>query len=120
MITKVAGGNAKDIDVAVKAARETLKKSWGLKVPGYERGRLLNKLADLLEERIDEFAALESLDAGMSRARLQPKCAAHTSNAQASHSEAPRLWRLALRSKPFVITPVGLIKTMEKPLKYVY
>lgn len=64
MITKVAAGNAKDIDVAVKVARETFKKSWGLKVPGSERGKLLYKLADLFEKHADELAALEALDVG--------------------------------------------------------
>ena len=64
MFTKVAVGNAQDVDLAVKAAREAFKKSWGLKVSGYERGRMLNKLADLIEENIDELSAIEALDCG--------------------------------------------------------
>jgi acyl-CoA reductase-like NAD-dependent aldehyde dehydrogenase len=40
------------------------KTSWGLKCPGSVRGKLLNKLADLIEANIDEFAALEALDVG--------------------------------------------------------
>lgn len=44
---------------------EAYKTSWGLKVPGVERGRLLSKLADLVEANIDELAALESLNIGM-------------------------------------------------------
>lgn len=52
------------MDIAVAAAKRAYKLSWGLKVSGYERGRLLNKLADLLEEHKDEVAALEALDGG--------------------------------------------------------
>ncbi|GLB42996.1 putative aldehyde dehydrogenase family protein [Lyophyllum shimeji] len=44
--------------------RTAYKTSWGLKVPGSQRSRLLNKLADLVEERLDEFTALEALDTG--------------------------------------------------------
>jgi len=66
VITKVAAATKKDIDLAVEAARKAYKTSWGLKVPAYDRGRCLSKLADLVEERKDEFAALEALDAGKS------------------------------------------------------
>lgn len=39
----------KDIDLAVKAARLAFKTTWGKNVTGFERSRLLNKLADLIE-----------------------------------------------------------------------
>lgn len=39
----------KDIDAAVKAARVAFKTTWGKNVTGFERSRLLNKLADLIE-----------------------------------------------------------------------
>lgn len=64
MITKVSAANTTDIDIAVKAAAQAYKTSWGLKVPGYERGKLLYKLADLVEKNQDAIAALEALDAG--------------------------------------------------------
>lgn len=64
MLTNIAAASAKDVDIAVKAAKQAYKTSWGLKVSGYERGRLLNKLADLLEKHAEEFAALEALDTG--------------------------------------------------------
>ena len=66
MLTKVASASAKDVDIAVKAAKQAFKTSWGLKVSGYDRGRLLNKLADLLEKHADELSALEALDVGES------------------------------------------------------
>lgn len=64
LITKVSAGNAKDIDAAVNAANAAFKTAWGLKTPGYERGKLLYKLADLIEQNLDTFAAIEALDAG--------------------------------------------------------
>ncbi|KAI0341987.1 aldehyde dehydrogenase [Trametopsis cervina] len=64
VITKVSVGNVKDIDIAVKVAQQAFKTSWGLKVPAYERGRYLSKLADLMEEHADELAAIEALNAG--------------------------------------------------------
>lgn len=64
VITSVAAGTAADIDIAAQAARKAYKERWGLKVPGAQRGRMLNKLADLLEANANEFAALEALDVG--------------------------------------------------------
>lgn len=64
VITSVAAGTAADIDNAARAARKAYKERWGLKVPGVQRGRMLSKLADLLEANADEFAALEALDVG--------------------------------------------------------
>lgn len=60
----MAGAGASDIDLAVDAAKKAYKTSWGLKVPGSERGLLLSKLADLMEKHGDELSALETLDAG--------------------------------------------------------
>ncbi|KAF9445502.1 aldehyde dehydrogenase [Macrolepiota fuliginosa MF-IS2] len=64
VITAVAGAGAKDVDAAVKAARKAYKTSWGLKVPGAERGKLLDKLADLVEKHQHQLAALEALNVG--------------------------------------------------------
>lgn len=64
VITPVSGATAPDIDLAVDAAEKAYKTSWGLKVPGAERGRLLSKLADLLEKHSDELSALEALNVG--------------------------------------------------------
>ncbi|CCA70964.1 related to indole-3-acetaldehyde dehydrogenase [Serendipita indica DSM 11827] len=54
----------KDVDVAVATAHKAFEESWGLKVPGSERGRLLMRLADLIEQNAEELAALEALDNG--------------------------------------------------------
>ncbi|KAF5370379.1 hypothetical protein D9758_006895 [Tetrapyrgos nigripes] len=64
VITSVSVGTSKDVDIAVDAARKAYKTSWGLKVPGSVRGQMLLKLASLIEQNLDEFAALESLNVG--------------------------------------------------------
>lgn len=63
-ICQVAEGDKADIDKAVKAARKAFESGPWPKLPASERGRLLNKLADAIEENIDELAALETLDNG--------------------------------------------------------
>ncbi|TFY72343.1 hypothetical protein EVG20_g652 [Dentipellis fragilis] len=64
VITKIAEATVDDVDRAVKSARKAFDTVWGLNYPGSERGKLLMKLADLLEENQDEFAAIEALDNG--------------------------------------------------------
>ena len=63
VITTVAEASSKDVDKAVDAATEAYDKVWK-KVSGYERGRLLYKLSDLIERDLEEIATLESLDNG--------------------------------------------------------
>ncbi|KUL82584.1 hypothetical protein ZTR_09364 [Talaromyces verruculosus] len=63
VITSVHEATEKDVDIAVKAAREALNGPWKHITPT-ERGRMLTKLADLFEEHIDVLAGIESLDNG--------------------------------------------------------
>ena len=63
VICDIPAGGKTDIDRAVKAARAAFTGSWSRVTPS-DRGRMLWKLADLLEKNIEEFAALESLDNG--------------------------------------------------------
>jgi aldehyde dehydrogenase (NAD+) len=64
VITQVAECDAEDVDKAVLAAREALERGPWSKMDARDRGALMHKLADLMEEEIDELAALESLDNG--------------------------------------------------------
>ncbi|KAJ7471611.1 aldehyde dehydrogenase [Mycena galericulata] len=63
-VAAVSLGSSKDVDIAVKAAHKAYKTSWGFKCPGITRGRLLTRLAELLERDIDQFAAIEALNVG--------------------------------------------------------
>jgi acyl-CoA reductase-like NAD-dependent aldehyde dehydrogenase len=62
-LADVASATAEDVDRAVEAAQVALAGEWG-RASGRDRGKLLWKIADALEARIDEFALVETLDNG--------------------------------------------------------
>lgn len=64
VIAEVAEGDEADIDLAVKAARKAFESGPWPSMDARDRGRLLNRLADLIEENFDELSALETLDNG--------------------------------------------------------
>jgi len=66
VITEIALGDTADIDLAVKAARRAFDDRRGpwRKMDARDRGKLMYKLADLIEANIDELAELETLDNG--------------------------------------------------------
>ena len=64
VICRVAEGDKADVDLAVKAARKAFEDGPWPKMNASERGRLLHKLADLIEKHQEELAALETLDNG--------------------------------------------------------
>src|SRR6476469_4845782 len=68
VLAQVAEADAADVDLAVKAARKAFhsKAPWR-RMSASERGKLLNRLADLIEQNIEELATLESLDNGKPR-----------------------------------------------------
>jgi aldehyde dehydrogenase (NAD+) len=63
-ICQVSEADALDVDRAVQAARAAFERGPWHKMPASERGRLLYRLADLIEKHADELARLESLDNG--------------------------------------------------------
>ena len=64
VIAEVAEGDKADIDLAVKAARRAFDSGPWRTMDARDRGRLITRLADLVEEHIDELAELETLDNG--------------------------------------------------------
>ncbi|MCM3741222.1 aldehyde dehydrogenase [Oceanobacillus luteolus] len=56
-------GGKEEVDLAVKAARKALKGEWG-SMPLKKRSQIIRKIGDLILERLDELAHLESLDTG--------------------------------------------------------
>jgi len=63
-IAHVAEGDREDIERAVKAARAAFEGGPWRRMTPSERGRMIWKLGDLLEQHLEEFAELESLDNG--------------------------------------------------------
>src|ERR1700687_4740898 len=64
ILAQVAEGDQADIEQAVSAARKAFDHGPWRRLTASERGRLIWKLADLLEAHTEEFAYLESLDNG--------------------------------------------------------
>ena len=62
-LAEVAEGDKADIDKAVTAARKAFEGKWS-KISARERGRMLYKLSQLIEENSTELAALETADNG--------------------------------------------------------
>ncbi len=63
-MARIAEGDAADVNLAVTAARNAFDKGPWRRMTASERGKLIWKLADLLEKNLEEFAQLESLDNG--------------------------------------------------------
>jgi phenylacetaldehyde dehydrogenase len=64
VIAQVAEGDVADIDAAVAAARQAFENGPWSRMSPSDRGKLMWKLADLIEANADELAELESLNNG--------------------------------------------------------
>ena len=64
VVCRVPKGDKQDIDRAVQSARKAFETGPWLKLTASERGKLIWKLADLIEENAEEFSQLETLDNG--------------------------------------------------------
>ena len=64
VLTRVAAGDKEDVYRAVMAARKAFESGRWASMNADDRGKLLWKLADLLEANVVEFAHLEALDDG--------------------------------------------------------
>ncbi len=63
VFTAISRGTAEDIDRAVAAARRALDGAWG-KLTATERGRLMQKLAQLIIDNTEKIAQIEARDTG--------------------------------------------------------
>jgi acyl-CoA reductase-like NAD-dependent aldehyde dehydrogenase len=64
VLAHVAEAGAEDVDRAVSAARKSYEHGSWRELPPAERAKILWKVGDLIEERANEFAQLDSLDNG--------------------------------------------------------
>ncbi|MAB34455.1 MULTISPECIES: 2-hydroxymuconic semialdehyde dehydrogenase [Pseudomonadota] len=76
LIGQVHEAGEAEVDAAVRAAKAALKGPWS-KLTQNQRAAMLNKIADRINERFDEFLAAECLDTGKPRS-------------MASHIDIPR------------------------------
>jgi phenylacetaldehyde dehydrogenase len=64
VLAQVAEGEKADVDLAVKAARQAFESGPWPDMSPSERGKLLWKLAELIDQNLEELAELETLDNG--------------------------------------------------------
>ena len=64
VMAHVPEAEAEDVDRAVKAARRAFDEGPWAKTSPSQRGRLMFKLADLMEQHLEELAEIESMDNG--------------------------------------------------------
>jgi len=62
VLCTVAEAGKEDVDLAVKAARKAFE-TWK-DMPATKRAKLMNRIADLLEERLPRIAMIEAMDCG--------------------------------------------------------
>ncbi|XP_057748409.1 aldehyde dehydrogenase family 2 member C4-like isoform X1 [Arachis stenosperma] len=64
VITRISEGTKEDIDIAVKAARHAFDFGPWPRMPPSERAKIMMKWAELIDENVEELAALDTIDAG--------------------------------------------------------
>jgi aldehyde dehydrogenase (NAD+) len=64
VLTRVAEAGEEDVDRAVRAARQAFEDGKWTRMSGRERGKILYRMAELIDARMDELARLETLDNG--------------------------------------------------------
>ena len=76
VLSRVAEGDKEDINRAVKAARAAFDSGPWSKITPSERGRMIWRLADLIEKHLEEFAQIESAwtTENRSPSRVLPMC----------------------------------------------
>ncbi|MDO8999617.1 MAG: aldehyde dehydrogenase family protein [Bacteroidota bacterium] len=62
-LAEVAQANAKDVDLAVSAAKNAYDKTWK-KMPAKERAKYIFRIARVMQERARELAVIETMDGG--------------------------------------------------------
>ena len=88
-IAEVPRGGAEDVARAVQAAADAFP-VWSRTIPR-ERGRLLARIADALEARVEELARTIALETGNAlRTQARPEASSATSAAWAVNSRAKR------------------------------
>ncbi|WP_153720928.1 aldehyde dehydrogenase family protein [Sporosarcina cascadiensis] len=71
VLAQVSEANAEDIDQAVQAAKAAFEHGPWSTMSGAERGKLMYRLAELIEQHTQELAEIDSLDNGKPIADLQ-------------------------------------------------
>jgi len=114
-LAAVGKGDERDIDAAVSAARKAFDEGPWPKMSPHERGRIVWKLGDLIQQNLDEMAKLESLCTGKTMfdsGKVEIPFAAEVFRYYAGWASKIHGETLQLRDTAFTFTlrhPVGVI-----------
>ncbi|KAJ1419819.1 Aldehyde/histidinol dehydrogenase [Sesbania bispinosa] len=64
VLTEIAEANKEDVDIAVRAARKAFDSGPWPRMPGAARAKIMLKWAELIEQNLEEIAALDTIDGG--------------------------------------------------------
>ena len=117
----IAAGSAEDIDRACRAAQEACP-AWS-RTSGKERRKILNRFADLVEQRAEEISLVESMDCGQPIRFMRAAAARGAENFRFFADKAPEAGDgLSLHqdqhlnyTKRTPIGPVGVITPWNTP-----
>ncbi|HEX2765827.1 MAG TPA: aldehyde dehydrogenase family protein [Candidatus Limnocylindria bacterium] len=112
-LAQVAQASAADIDAAVSAARAAFDGPWAKTAPA-KRARMLNRLAQLLDERTDELAELESRNNGKAKWQCAAEIKVAVATLELFAGTAQHLYGRSHVVNPAVVTytlrePVGVV-----------
>ncbi|HSK93450.1 MAG TPA: aldehyde dehydrogenase family protein, partial [Candidatus Angelobacter sp.] len=112
-LATVARGGADDVDAAVTAARDALDGAWAKTAPA-KRARMLNRLAQLIDERTDEIAELEARNVGKAKWQCAAEVKVAVATLELFAGTAQHLYGRSHVVNPSVVTytlrePVGVV-----------
>ena len=112
-LAEVAQGTKEDVDAAVGAARAAFEGAWAKTAPA-KRTRMLNKLAQLLDEQTDELATLESRNNGKAKWQCAAEVKVAVSTLEYFAGAAQHLYGRSAIVNPAVVSytlrePVGVV-----------
>ncbi len=109
-LADVARAGRADVDAAVAAARAALDGAWAKTSPA-KRARALNRLAQLLDERTDELATLESRNNGKPRWQAAAEIKTGVATLELFAGAAQHLY-----GRSHVVNPSVLAYTLREPV----
>ena len=109
-IASVAQGGADDVDAAVTSARGAFNGAWAKTSPA-KRSRALNRLAQLLDERTDDLAELESRNNGKAKWQCAAEIKVAVATLELFAGTAQHLY-----GRSHVVNPSVVAYTLREPV----
>ena len=109
-LAQVAQASAADVDLAVTAARNALEGAWAKTAPA-KRARMLNRLAQLIDERTDELAELESRNNGKAKWQCVAEIKVAVGTLELFAGTAQHLY-----GRSHVVNPAVVSYTLKEPV----